>query len=284
MEIRQILNDNSFRFNKQFGQNFITDTNLLDAIVRDSGANAEDTVLEIGTGAGTLTRAIACVVKRVVSFEIDTNLAPILNETLKGLDDKVEVYFKDIMRLSDKELAAITGKNYRIIANLPYYITTPIIMRFLECSDKPQSITIMVQKEVANRLVAQPRSADYGAITVAVDLVADARIDRIVRKELFYPMPKVDSAIVTLELSNKYPDIDINKVKKIVKGAFAMRRKTLSNNLIGLGYTRMQAETAITAIGLNARVRGEELSTEQFIELSQALSITHDVIGTDTHG
>lgn len=280
MEIRQILNDNSFRFNKQFGQNFITDTNLLDAIVRDSGASGNDNVLEIGTGAGTLTRAIARAVKRVVSFEIDTNLAPILNETLKGLDDKVEVYFKDIMRLSDDELAAVTGDDYRIIANLPYYITTPIIMRFLECSNKPRSITIMVQKEVADRLVALPRSADYGAITVAVDLAAVARIDRIVRKEMFYPMPKVDSAIVTLELSNKYPGVNIDKVKKIVKGAFAMRRKTLSNNLIALGYTRMQADTAVTAIGLETRVRGEELSTEQFIKLAQMLEELRDGIAT----
>lgn len=271
MEIRQILIDNSFRFNKQFGQNFISDTNLLDAIVRDSGALPDDTVLEIGTGAGTLTRAIANAVKRVVSFEIDSNLAPVLNQTLKGLDDKVEVVFKDIMRISDSELYSLIGNNYRLIANLPYYITTPVIMRFLECVNKPQSITVMVQKEVAERLIAKPRNSDYGAVTVAVDLVGNARIDRIVRKELFYPMPKVDSAIVTIEIVDKFSGVDISKVKKIVKGAFAMRRKTLSNNLMSLGYTRLQADTAINSIGLDAKSRGEELTTEQFIALTESL-------------
>lgn len=272
MNIKTLLGDNNFRFNKQFGQNFITDANLLDAIVRDSGIIQEDIVLEIGTGAGTLTRAIAKTAKKVFSYEIDSNLMPILSQTLAGLDDKVEVIFKDIMRASDDEIKAVVGSDYAIIANLPYYITTPIIMRFLECDNPPKSITIMVQKEVAQRLIARPKSPDYGAITISVDMVANTSIKRIVAKELFYPVPKVDSAIIRLDLDAKFDAATLAKTKRVVKAAFAMRRKTLSNNLVSLGYTREAADGAITAIGLDVRVRGEELSTAQFVELAEALS------------
>lgn len=270
--VNQILRDNEFRFNKQFGQNFITDSNLLKAIVADSGVTDVDTVLEIGTGAGTLTKAIADVAKRVISFEVDRNLLPILERTLIGYDDKVELIFKDIMRVSDEELDELLGDEYRLIANLPYYITTPIIMRFLERQNKPKSITIMVQKEVAERLTARAGTADYGAITVAVDLVGTARIDRIVKKEMFMPSPKVDSAVVTIDVSDKYKGIDISKVKKVLKSAFAMRRKTLSNNLMALGLSREKANDAIRSLGLDERIRGEMLTTEQFIKLTQAIS------------
>lgn len=270
--VNQILRDNEFRFNKQFGQNFITDSNLLKAIVADSGVTDGDTVLEIGTGAGTLTKAIADAAKRVISFEVDRNLLPILERTLIGYDDKVELIFKDIMRVSDEELDEIIGGEYRLIANLPYYITTPIIMRFLERQNKPKSITIMVQKEVAERLTARAGTADYGAITVAVDLVGTARIDRIVKKEMFMPSPKVDSAVVTIDVIDKFKGTDIAKVKKVLKASFAMRRKTLSNNLMTLGLSREKANEAIRSLGLDERIRGEMLSTEQFIMLTKAIS------------
>lgn len=270
--VNQILRDNEFRFNKQFGQNFITDSNLLKAIVFDSGVTECDTVLEIGTGAGTLTKAIADVAKRVVSFEVDRNLLPILERTLIGYDDKVELIFKDIMRVADDELDEILGGEYRLIANLPYYITTPIIMRFLERVNKPKSITIMVQKEVAERLTARAGTADYGAITVAVDLVGTARIDRIVKKEMFMPSPKVDSAVVTIDVLDKYKGVDIAKVKKVLKSAFAMRRKTLSNNLMALGLSREKANESIRSLGLDERIRGEMLTTEQFIALTKAIN------------
>lgn len=270
--VNQILRDNEFRFNKQFGQNFITDSNLLKAIVADSGVTDGDTVLEIGTGAGTLTKAIADAAKRVISFEVDRNLLPVLERTLIGYDDKVELIFKDIMRVSDDELDEILGGEYRLIANLPYYITTPIIMRFLERQNKPKSITIMVQKEVAERLIARAGTADYGAITVAVDLVGTARIDRIVKKEMFMPSPKVDSAVVTIDVIDKFKGTDIAKVKKVLKASFAMRRKTLSNNLMTLGLSREKANEAIRSLGLDERIRGEMLTTEQFIELTKAIS------------
>lgn len=270
--VNQILRDNEFRFNKQFGQNFITDSNLLKAIVADSGVTDGDTVLEIGTGAGTLTKAIADAAKRVISFEVDRNLLPVLERTLIGYDDKVELIFKDIMRVSDDELDEILGGEYRLIANLPYYITTPIIMRFLERQNKPKSITIMVQKEVAERLTARAGTADYGAITVAVDLVGTARIDRIVKKEMFMPSPKVDSAVVTIDVIDKFKGTDIAKVKKVLKASFAMRRKTLSNNLMTLGLSREKSNEAIRSLGLDERIRGEMLTTEQFIELTKAIS------------
>lgn len=270
--VNQILRDNEFRFNKQFGQNFITDSNLLKAIVADSGVTDGDTVLEIGTGAGTLTKAIADAAKRVISFEVDRNLLPVLERTLIGYDDKVELIFKDIMRVSDDELDEILGGEYRLIANLPYYITTPIIMRFLERQNKPKSITIMVQKEVAERLTARAGTADYGAITVAVDLVGTARIDRIVKKEMFMPSPKVDSAVVSIDVIDKFKGTDIAKVKKVLKASFAMRRKTLSNNLMTLGLSREKANEAIRSLGLDERIRGEMLTTEQFIELAKAIS------------
>ena len=167
--IADILKDKNFVFNKQFGQNFITDNNLLDAIVADSGVTADDVVVEIGTGAGTLTKAIAKVAKKVISFEIDRNLKDVLDVTLSGVEN-VQVVFRDIMKVTDNELKEIVGEQYKVVANLPYYITTPIIMRFLEGDFKPQSLTIMIQKEVAERLTAKAGTADYGAITAAVEL------------------------------------------------------------------------------------------------------------------
>ncbi|MDE7348530.1 MAG: 16S rRNA (adenine(1518)-N(6)/adenine(1519)-N(6))-dimethyltransferase, partial [Clostridia bacterium] len=141
-DIKQILQDHNFRFNKQFGQNFITDTNLLQAMVKDSGVCEDDVVVEIGAGAGTLTRELATAAGKTLAFEIDRNLAPILGQTLKGLEDKVKVVFRDIQKVSDEELdELLEGKDYKVVANLPYYITTPIIMRFLERKHRPKSIT-----------------------------------------------------------------------------------------------------------------------------------------------
>ena len=174
-EIREVLAKNAFRFNKKFGQNFITDTNLLDAITADAGITADDTVLEIGPGAGTLTARLAASAGKVIAYEIDENLKPVLAETLEGLGN-VEVVFKDVEKASDAEIAEKTGAKYKLVANLPYYITTPVIMRFLECGNRPESITVMVQKEVGDRLVAKAGSAEYGAITAAVALEGEAKI------------------------------------------------------------------------------------------------------------
>ncbi len=268
--IENVLKEKNFRFNKQFGQNFITDTNLLDAMVADSGVRADDVVVEIGAGAGTLTRAIAKVAKKVISFEIDRNLKEVLDVTLQGLDN-VEVVFRDIMKVTDEEIKSLVGENFKVVANLPYYITTPIIMRFLECDLKPQTLSIMVQKEVAERLVAKAGTAEYGAITAVVDLYANAKITRIVGKNNFYPVPKVDSAVIRLDICDKKYDCNKNKVKQIIKASFAMRRKTLVNNLMALGLSRECVESALTQLGFDVRVRGEVLKVADFIGLANIL-------------
>lgn len=274
-DIKQILKDHNFRFNKQFGQNFITDTNLLQAMVKDAGVGEDDIVVEIGAGAGTLTRELAKAAKKVYAFEIDRNLVPILGETLKGLEEKVQVVFKDIMKTDDKELDDILeGKNYKVVANLPYYITTPIIMRFLEREKKPQSITVMIQKEVGQRLTSKADCGDYGVITLSIALEGKASITREVPRYKFMPAPNVDSCIVRIDLDDRYKDVDKKKVKKIIKSAFAMRRKTLVNNLSSaMSLTKENVEKALNDMGLDTRIRGEVLTIDEYIALTNALNI-----------
>lgn len=274
-DIKQILKDHNFRFNKQFGQNFITDTNLLQAMVKDAGVGEDDIVVEIGAGAGTLTRELAKAAKKVYAFEIDRNLVPILGETLKGLEEKVQVVFKDIMKTDDKELDDILeGKNYKVVANLPYYITTPIIMRFLEREKKPQSITVMIQKEVGQRLTSKADCGDYGVITLSIALEGKASITREVPRYMFMPAPNVDSCIVRIDLDDRYKDVDKKKVKKVIKSAFAMRRKTLVNNLSSaMSLTKENVEKALNDMGLDTRIRGEVLTIDEYIAITNALNI-----------
>lgn len=273
-QIKEILNAEGFRFNKQFGQNFITDSNLLRAMVTDAGIGSTDTVVEVGAGAGTLTAQLATAARKVVAFEIDRNLIPVLGQTLRGLDDRVEVVFRDFQKVDEEELDEMIGQgDYKVVANLPYYITTPLIMRFLERERKPLSVSVMIQKEVGQRLVAQAGSQDYGAITLSVALEGDARIVRAVPRQMFTPQPNVDSCVVRIDLHDRYADCDKKKVKQVIKAGFAMRRKTLVNNLTSaFGITRDQAEAALFAVGLDARVRGESLTLDQYIGLSRILS------------
>lgn len=270
-DIRDILKESGFRFNKQFGQNFITDVNLLDAMVADAGITDEDTVIEIGPGAGTLTRSLAKVAKRVISFEIDRNLEPILKRTLSGYDNS-EVIFKDFQKVSDDELRSVVGGGeYKVVANLPYYITTPLVMRFLESEYKPLSVTVMVQKEVAERFIAKENSENYGVISLAIALEGDAKLTRIVQRNLFYPVPNVDSAIVSIAIRDKGIENKEN-VKKLVKAGFSMRRKTLVNNLThSLFLSREDVEKALVSMGKDVRARGETLSLEEYIALTRLL-------------
>lgn len=272
MDIREILRLNNFRFNHKLGQNFITDGNLLDAIVGDSGLQGGETVVEIGTGAGTLTRALAKTAGKVITFEVDRNLKPVLDETLKGLDN-VEVVFSDVLKLSDDEIRAICGDEFRVVANIPYYITTSLIMRFLESDLGVKSITVMIQKEVAERLIAKENTAEYGAITLSVRLRGDARITRSVGRNMFFPAPNVDSAVIDIDLNpDKYDGEDKPLILKLIKACFGMRRKTLANNLVSsFGLTKQQAEDAIEAAGFNKMVRGEALSLDDVIALSHHL-------------
>ncbi|UKI48243.1 MAG: 16S rRNA (adenine(1518)-N(6)/adenine(1519)-N(6))-dimethyltransferase RsmA [Clostridiales bacterium] len=271
-KIKDILIDNGFRFNHNLGQNFITDKNLLDKIVELSGVDENDVVVEIGTGAGTLTRAIAEKVKKVYSFEVDRALKPVLDETLSGLDN-VEVIFKDVLKMKDKELIEIVGEKFKVVANIPYYITTALVMRFLEEDVHPSAITVMVQKEVADRFVAKPATEDYGAITMAISLYGDAKIVGQVDKSMFYPVPKVDSSIVRIDVYDKYAGVDKKKVNKTIKCAFMMRRKTLLNNLTAV-YPVQKDEAAkiLESLNIDLKARGETLTLDQIIEISDLLS------------
>ena len=267
----EVLKDNKFKFKKAFGQNFITDTNLLAAIVNDANITKDDIVVEIGPGAGTLTKEIAKKAKKVYAFEIDTQLEAVLKETLKDCDN-VDIIFKDIQKVKDEELAKLVGKEYKVVANLPYYITTPIIMRFLESANLPKSITVMVQKEVADRLVAEAGSEAFGAITLSIKLYGDAKIKRFVSRKLFTPQPNVDSSIVNIEVSQRYDDVDKEKVKKLIRAAFAMRRKTLVNNICSVyKVDKEKIITTIKTLGFGEKVRGEELDIEDYIKLANEI-------------
>lgn len=269
MNVREILKAADFRFNKTLGQNFISDVNLLSAIVADSGTTQDDVVVEIGTGAGTLTAELAAAAKQVYSFEVDKNLAKVLELSLKGLDN-VEVIFKDVLKMSDAELTSIVGNRFKVVANLPYYITTPLIMRFIESSLCADALTVMVQKEVADRFVAKPDTADYSAVTLAIDIVGSARITRKVSRNMFFPAPNVDSAVVRIDVDrDKLNGENVTLIRRIVRCAFAMRRKTLANNLsAGFGITKAEAAERIIAAGFNPMIRGEVLSLNDFVKLS----------------
>ena len=272
-ELSDILRASGFRFNKALGQNFLFDGNLLDAIVSDAGVTAEDTVVEIGTGAGTLTARLAARAKKVFSFEVDERLRPVLDISLKGAEN-VEVVFRDVMKMKDDELREMIGGEFKVVANLPYYITTPLIMRFAESALPVSSLTVMVQKEVADRLTAEVGSADYAAVTLAVKVFGDAAVTRIVDRHMFRPAPNVDSAVVRIDrVPGRLDGADEKLVRKLVRAAFAMRRKTLVNNLAAsFGIAKQQATDLVAACGFPADVRGERLSLDDFIRLAGAMT------------
>lgn len=267
--VKDTLLRHGFHFNKRFGQNFITDNNLLDAICDDAFITKEDTVVEVGAGAGTLTKILANRAKNVISYEIDDNLKGVLADRLAGLDN-VEVRFKDIMSCKSDEFEELG--QFKVVANLPYYITTPVIMFFLEKCKSATSITIMVQREVAERLIAKEGTEEYGAITAVVDYYGSAKITRNVSRRMFYPVPNVDSSVISIKREQKYNPQDEKLFLKTVKAAFNMRRKTLANNLIqGFNMERESIERIIKKAGFDPLIRGEKLSTADFVKLSDVL-------------
>ncbi len=269
INLKDIIADSGFRFNKSLGQNFISDKNLLDAIVADSGVTGDDVVVEIGTGGGTLTRAIAAVAKRVVSFEVDENLQSVLALSLKGVDN-AEVVFRDVMKMSDDAIRRFVDGKFKVVANLPYYITTPLVMRFLESGLDVESLTVMVQQEVADRFVAKPNTPDYAAITLAIRMCGEAVVTRRVNRNMFYPVPNVDSAVVRIDVDRKkLENENLPLIRKLVRSAFAMRRKTLANNLsAAFGIDKQTAADRLKAAGFEPMVRGEVLSLDDYIRLS----------------
>lgn len=269
MELKKIIRESGFKFNKRFGQNFIESEILLEKIVELSDVTEKDKVVEIGVGGGTLTRALSEKAKFVYGFEIDKNLQPVLQKSLAGVEN-VEIIFKDFMKENLSELEKEIGEEYVVVANLPYYITSPIVMRFIEEAEFCRRIVVMVQREVAFRFCARPATADYGAITAAIGLWGDAAIILDVDRTNFYPQPNVDSAVVRID--KFYEDrgvIDKKAYRDIVRIAFSSRRKTLVNNMMNyLKISREKAECVLKESGIDISVRGETLSVGDFTRLA----------------
>ena len=270
--IKTTLRREGFAFKKRLGQNFITDKNLLSSIVEKAGVTSADTVVEIGCGAGTLTRAIAERAKKVIAFEVDTDLKPVLAETLAGVNN-AEIIFKDFLKVDLQKLENEIGE-YSVVANLPYYVTTPLITKILEESALCKSLSVMVQEEVALRLCARENTPEYGAITAVIALRASAEIIKRVPRDMFTPRPNVDSAVVKMTVEDgRLPVRDSELYKKVVHAAFSARRKTLENNLKNsFNLPRESVQQLLCDCGIDLKARGETLSPEQFAELSDKIS------------
>lgn len=268
---KDVLKEYGFSFKKQWGQNFLSDGNLLRAIVSDGGVDENTTVLEIGAGAGALTRALSERAKRVVSYEIDKSLQPVLARTLAGCEN-VEVVFRDF---AQEDLSALEKElgEYVVVANLPYYITTPLVMRFVEESAKCKRITVMVQEEVAERFCARAGTAEYGAVTASLARRGTAKITRRVPKEAFHPRPQVDSAVVTVVFGEGGFEVrDVRAFRETVRCAFQSRRKTLENNLMNsFRLSRESAKKLLEKAGAPEGVRGETLTPRELANLSDIL-------------
>lgn len=250
-------------FKKKFGQNFLSDTNLLSAIVRDSGISASSTVVEVGPGAGAMTKELCKVAKKVVAFEIDTDLKEILQSNLAEAENVI-IVFEDFLKVSKQRLNNLAGTNFDVVANLPYYITSPIITKFLTCGLSPNSITIMVQKEVGERIVAMPKTKDYGVLSIMVQLCGTPKIARQVDRKMFTPSPNVDSVIVhvsSIKIPPKY-----EQIIEFVKKCFSSRRKTLVNNLRN-DFSKDKIEQELCNLNLDVNVRAEELTSQDFCNL-----------------
>lgn len=273
---KEIINKYSFAFQKKFGQNFLIDSNVLESIIRGAEITKDDFVLEIGPGIGTMTQYLCEAARQVVAVEIDKMLIPILEDTLSEYDN-VEVINQDVLKVDIKSLAEEknNGKPIKVVANLPYYITTPIIMGLLESGVPIDSITIMVQKEVADRMQTGPGSKDYGALSLAVQYYATAKVILNVSATCFMPRPNVDSAVIKLT-RHKEPTVNVADEKlmfKIIRASFNQRRKTLVNGLKNspeLSFSKEQIVKAIEKIGKPETIRGEALTLEEFAELANA--------------
>lgn len=270
-DVKSLLRRSGFSFKKKYGQNFITDEDLLENIVALSACTKEDDVVEIGCGAGTLTRVLSRSAKTVTAFEVDHSLRGILAVTLGGCEN-TEVRFLDFLKLNLAEFEE-GFVSYKIVANLPYYITSPLIMKIIDESKKCKSLTVMVQEEVADRLCGEAGTAEYGAITAAVALRASSKKVLRVPRTSFFPQPNVDSAVVRLDIVEKRIEVDsVSDYKKTVRAAFLSRRKTLANNLMAaFKMTREEAERVLINSGIDLKARGETLTPEQLADLSNRI-------------
>ncbi len=272
-----VLQKYNFSFQKKFGQNFLIDTHVLDKIIRSAEITKEDMVVEIGPGIGTMTQYLACAAGKVAAIEIDKALIPILEDTLEGYEN-VQVINDDVLKVDIAKLAEEEngGRPIKVVANLPYYITTPIIMGLFENHVPLKSITVMVQKEVADRMQVGPGTKDYGALSLAVQYYAKPYIVANVPPNCFMPRPKVGSAVIRLERYDE-PSVQVEDEKlmfRIIRASFNQRRKTLANGLKNspeLQFSKEEIEKAIEGIGKSVSVRGEALTLEEFAALSNLL-------------
>ena len=269
-----VLQKYDFAFQKKFGQNFLIDTHVLDKIIASAEITKDDMVLEIGPGIGTMTQYLSNAAGKVIAVEIDKNLIPILKDTLDGFDN-VRVINEDVLKVDIAKIAEEEngGRPIKVVANLPYYITTPIIMGLFENHVPLKSITVMVQKEVADRMQVGPGTKDYGALSLAVQYYASPYIVANVPPNCFMPRPKVGSAVIRLDRYDN-PPVQVNDEKlmfKIIRASFNQRRKTLANGLKNspeINFTKEEIESAIESLGKGASVRGEALTLEEFATLT----------------
>ena len=262
------LEEKGFKFSKKFGQNFIFDKNLLNAIIEDSNISKQDEVLEIGPGAGTLTKVIAQNAKKVVSYEIDISLKEVLADNLAGIENSY-IVFEDALKANIKDIEKHFNGKYKIVANLPYYITTPLIFKFVKETKKVESMSIMVQKEVGERLVAKAKDKEYGAISAVLDFYGDVKILRQVPRRMFVPSPNVDSCVVQIEFKQNKYNCNAETCEKVVKSAFSNRRKTLSNNLGNdFKLSKTKISEMLKNLGYSETVRGDALNTIDFVRIS----------------
>ena len=276
-----IIKKYDFNFQKKFGQNFLIDTHVLDKICSESGLGKNDLAIEIGPGIGALTQYLAITAKAVVAVEIDKNLLPILGDTLKDYKN-TELINADFLKVDLEKLIDECIQKYdkfdniRIIANLPYYITTPIIMNVLESHTHIDSITVMIQKEVADRMQAAPGSKNYGALSLAVQYYSDPYVVAFVPQNCFIPRPKVGSSVIRLDIYKDKPIKTVNEklMFQIIRAGFNQRRKTLVNSLInfeGLQFSKNKIIHALSLLGKSEKIRGEALSLDEFAQLAEYL-------------
>ena len=277
---KEVVQKHNFKFSKSLGQNFLIDTNVIDRILEGARVKEGDYVIEVGPGIGTLTKEMGRSAEKVVAIEIDKTLIPILEETLVDFPN-IEVINQDILKVNVQELVKekLNGGPVKLVANLPYYITTPIVMKFLEEDIPVTDIVVMVQKEVADRMNAKPNTKDYGALSVAVQYYCDTEIVAKAPRHMFMPQPNVDSTVIGLHVreERKYPVDNEDIFFKTVKAAFGQRRKTLLNSLGGLGFlSKDQIKEALKEANIDEKRRGETLSIEEFASLSNAVNRIHN--------
>ncbi len=271
-ELKFLLDKHGFNFTKSLGQNFLIDNNIVEKIVREGNIEGEN-VLEIGPGIGTLTREMQKYAKKIVAIEIDEKLRPLLSETV-GDFDNVNIIFSDVLKLDIKKVTEeeFGGESFKVIANLPYYITTPILINLLKSEANISELIVMMQREVAERIVANVGNKEYGSISVFLKYFGDSKIVMHVPNTVFMPKPKVGSSVIKLTVNKEKKSQDINSLEKVLRAGFQMRRKTILNSLSsGLAIEKRDLKEVLESLGLKENFRAENLTLEDFLNLAEKL-------------